>query len=114
MIEVRTCGRVIHTRVSSMVLTKMKETAEAYLGTKVIDAVVTVPAHFKRFSAPCKEGCKVSLVSEFVRNLVRTDNASAGVRIGQERRWRTERADLRYKWRLLTFLSCRSRMACSK
>ena len=47
MIEVRTCGRVIHTRVSSMVLTKMKETAEAYLGTKVIDAVVTVPAHFK-------------------------------------------------------------------
>lgn len=27
-----------------MVLTKMKETAEAYLGTKVTHAVVTVPA----------------------------------------------------------------------
>ena len=32
--------------ISSMVLTKMKETAEAYLGLKVTDAVVTVPAYF--------------------------------------------------------------------
>jgi L1 cell adhesion molecule like protein len=32
--------------VSSMVLIKMRETAEAYLGTKVVDVVVTVPAYF--------------------------------------------------------------------
>ena len=32
--------------ISSMVLVKMKETAEAYLGTDVKDAVVTVPAYF--------------------------------------------------------------------
>jgi heat shock protein 5 len=32
--------------VSAMVLTKMKETAEAYLGHKVTHAVVTVPAYF--------------------------------------------------------------------
>ncbi|EER06446.1 heat shock protein 70, putative [Perkinsus marinus ATCC 50983] len=32
--------------ISSMVLTKMKETAEAFLGGKVSDAVVTVPAYF--------------------------------------------------------------------
>jgi heat shock 70kDa protein 1/2/6/8 len=32
--------------ISSMVLTKMKETAEAYLGNKVKDAVITVPAYF--------------------------------------------------------------------
>ena len=29
-----------------MILNKMKETAEGYLGTKVTDAVVTVPAYF--------------------------------------------------------------------
>ena len=32
--------------ISSMVLVKMKETAEAYLGLKITDAVVTVPAYF--------------------------------------------------------------------
>merc|ERR1719211_698681 len=32
--------------ISSMVLVKMKETAEAYLGTAVTQAVVTVPAYF--------------------------------------------------------------------
>merc|ERR1719426_461114 len=32
--------------ISSMILTKMKETAEAYLGSKVSNAVITVPAYF--------------------------------------------------------------------
>jgi len=32
--------------ISSMILTKMKDTAEAYLGKKVTDAVITVPAYF--------------------------------------------------------------------
>jgi len=32
--------------ISSMVLTKMKEIAEAYIGEKVTDAVITVPAYF--------------------------------------------------------------------
>lgn len=32
--------------ISAMILTKMKEVAESYLGHKVINAVVTVPAYF--------------------------------------------------------------------
>jgi len=32
--------------ISAMILTKMKQTAEEYLGEEVIDAVVTVPAYF--------------------------------------------------------------------
>ena len=32
--------------ISSMVLVKMKETAEAYLGNAVTNAVITVPAYF--------------------------------------------------------------------
>ena len=32
--------------ISSMVLSKMKETAETYLGEKVTQAVITVPAYF--------------------------------------------------------------------
>ena len=32
--------------ISAMVLTRMKETAEAYLGQNVTSAVVTVPAYF--------------------------------------------------------------------
>lgn len=32
--------------ISAMILTKMKQTAEDYLGEKVTDAVITVPAYF--------------------------------------------------------------------
>jgi heat shock protein 5 len=32
--------------ISSMILIKMKEISETYLGKKVINAVVTVPAYF--------------------------------------------------------------------
>ena len=44
-IEIR--GKVYSpSEISSMILTKMKQTAEEYLGEKVTEAVVTVPAYF--------------------------------------------------------------------
>ena len=49
MIQVNSSGedKKFHPEeLSAMILVKMKETAEAYLGTKVGDAVVTVPAYF--------------------------------------------------------------------
>jgi heat shock protein 1/8 len=49
MIEVESYGEIKQfapEEISSMVLGKMKETAESYLGKMVTDAVVTVPAYF--------------------------------------------------------------------
>lgn len=45
--------------ISAMVLTKMKETAETYLGHKVTDAVITVPAYF---NDACRQATKDAAV----------------------------------------------------
>lgn len=48
-------------QVSAMILTKMKETAENHLGSKVEKAVITVPAYFndaqRQVRLPCSHWC---------------------------------------------------------
>jgi L1 cell adhesion molecule like protein len=49
--------KLFHTeRVSSIIPMKMKETAEAYLGTNIIDTVVTVPTYFDDVAG--HQGCQ--------------------------------------------------------
>ena len=47
--------------VSDFILTKMKETAEAYLGAKVTQAVITVPAYFNDAQRQAtKDACRIA------------------------------------------------------
>ncbi len=78
--------------ISSYVLTKMKETAEAYLGSKVTDAVVTVPAYFNDSQ---RQVCKYS-VEKLTNLLLFSNTINYFVRAGYQRRWRhrwTERIE---------------------
>lgn len=49
--------------IAAQILIKMKETAEAYLGEKVTQAVITVPAYFndsqRQSTKECWKNCKV-------------------------------------------------------
>jgi heat shock protein 1/8 len=75
--------------ISSMILRKMKEIAENYLGKKVFEAVVTVPASFNNSQrqAPKDAGVIAGL------NMLRIINEStaAAVAYGLDKKVRAER-----------------------
>jgi len=62
--------------ISSMVLTKMKETAEAYLGEKVTDAVVTVPAYFNDQQRNCTKDAGI-IAGLNVKRIINEPTAAA-------------------------------------
>ena len=62
--------------ISSMVLTKMKETAEAYLGRIVTNAVITVPAYFNDSQRQAtKDACTIAGIK--VLRLISASTAAA-------------------------------------
>jgi len=62
--------------VSSMVLIKMKETAEAYLGQKVTDAVITVPAYFNDQQRNCTKDAGI-IAGLNVKRIINEPTAAA-------------------------------------
>jgi molecular chaperone DnaK len=62
--------------ISAMILTKMKQTAEDYLGEKVTEAVVTVPAYFNDSQRQAtKDACRIAGLD--VKRIVNEPTAAA-------------------------------------
>ncbi|KAF6199154.1 hypothetical protein GE061_007179 [Apolygus lucorum] len=70
--------------ISSMVLTKMKETAEAYLGSRVKDAVITVPAYFNDSQRQATKDAGAIAGLNVMRMINEPTAACSGLRAGQE------------------------------
>ena len=76
--------------ISSMILQKLRADAEAYLGTKITQAVITVPAYFND-RTPGHQGCRKDCRVGSVADNQRTDGRIACLRIGQEERGENRR-----------------------
>jgi len=86
--------------ISALILRKLKETAEAYLGHKVNKAVITVPAYFNDAQRQATQGCRTDRRSGSHAHYQRADGRGVGVRTGPEggredRGLRPGRRDLR-------------------
>ncbi|KAI3437180.1 uncharacterized protein J3R85_005606 [Psidium guajava] len=83
--------------ISSMVLTKMKEVAEAFLGHSIKNAVITVPAYFNDSEAG-HQGRWCDRGPERAEDHQRADGRCHRLRTRQEsgEDWREERAHLRF------------------
>merc|ERR1711937_141213 len=84
--------------VSSMVLTKMKETAEAFTGKDIKDVVVTVPAYFNDSQRQATKDAGAIAGLNVLRIINEPTAAAIRLRSGQEVFWRDQRAHLRSWW----------------
>ncbi|KAG1170775.1 hypothetical protein G6F70_007455 [Rhizopus microsporus] len=92
--------------ISSMVLIKMKEIAEAKLGKKVTKAVVTVPAYFNDSQRQATKDAGTIAGLDVLRII--NEPTAAGnhrLRFGCQRQEGTQRPHLRFGWRNLRCLS---------
>ena len=98
--------------VSAMVLGKMKQTAEDYLGESVTDAVITVPAYFDDAQRQAtKDAGKIAGL-----NVLRIINepTAAALAYGLDKSMRRRSLCSTLEEERLTFRSLSSEMACSK
>lgn len=75
--------------ISSMVLVKMKETAEAYLGKTVINAVITVPAYFNDSQRQATKDAGVISALNVLRII--NEPTAAAIAYGLDKKVRYER-----------------------
>ena len=80
----RAARSIRRSQISAFILGKMKETAEAFLGEKVSQAVITVPGIFQRCPAPSYQGCWTDCWARGAAHHQRTDGSCAGLRHGQK------------------------------
>ena len=63
--------------ISAMILQKLKADAEAYLGEKVTEAVITVPAYFDDTPAPGDQGRRARSPASNVQRIINEPTAAA-------------------------------------
>ena len=97
-IEPRRQATSTRSRSRRFVLQKLKRDAEAYLGEKVTDAVITVPAYFNDSAAPGDQGGRRDRGPERPADRQRADGRRPGVRA---RQGRPDHPRLRPRWRHL-------------
>ena len=73
-------------QISAMILQKMKETAEAYLGEKVTQAIITVPAYFNDSQRQATKDAGKIAGLEVLRIINEPTAASLAYGLGKERK----------------------------
>ena len=79
--------------ISSMLLSKMKEIAEAYLGRKVYNAVITVPANFNDSQ---RQATKDAGTISGLNVLIMNESTAAAIAYGLEKRMEEDHCVLVY------------------